>query len=46
MTPIGSTLRVRIVFGPGAKHGLRGADLLHRYRLSEAFFARCLRPGT
>lgn len=29
---------------PGAKHGLRGADLLHRYRLTEAFFARCLTP--
>lgn len=29
---------------PGAKHGLRGRDLLHRYRLSEAFLARCLRP--
>jgi dipeptidyl-peptidase-4 len=28
---------------PGAKHGLRGPDALHRYRLSEAFFARCLR---
>ena len=28
---------------PGAKHGLQGADALHRYRLSEAFFARCLR---
>jgi dipeptidyl-peptidase 4 len=28
---------------PGAKHGLRGADLLHRYRLTEAFFARCLK---
>ncbi len=28
---------------PGAKHGLRGADLLHRYRLTEDFFARCLR---
>ncbi|TXH67908.1 MAG: S9 family peptidase [Lysobacteraceae bacterium] len=28
---------------PGAKHGLRGKDLLHRYRLSEAFFARCLK---
>lgn len=27
---------------PGAKHGLRGADLLHRYRLSEDFFRRCL----
>jgi dipeptidyl-peptidase-4 len=29
---------------PGAKHGLRGADLLHRYRLTESFFARCLKP--
>lgn len=28
---------------PGAKHGLRGADALHRYRMTEAFFARCLR---
>ncbi|ODS63886.1 MAG: peptidase S9 [Arenimonas sp. SCN 70-307] len=27
---------------PGAKHGLSGADALHRYRLSEAFFDRCL----
>lgn len=29
---------------PGAKHGLRGSDLLHRYRLTEAFFGRCLTP--
>lgn len=29
---------------PGAKHGLRGQDLLHRYRISEAFFGRCLKP--
>lgn len=29
---------------PGAKHGLRGMDALHRYRLAEAFFARCLQP--
>jgi len=28
---------------PGAKHGLQKADALHRYRMSEAFFARCLR---
>ncbi|MEJ1097570.1 MULTISPECIES: S9 family peptidase [unclassified Pseudoxanthomonas] len=28
---------------PGAKHGLRGNDLLHRYRLSEDFFNRCLK---
>ena len=27
---------------PGAKHGLRGRDALHRYRLAEAFLARCL----
>jgi dipeptidyl-peptidase-4 len=30
---------------PGAKHGLRGTDLLHRLRVSAAFFVRCLRPG-
>lgn len=30
---------------PGAKHGLRGADALHRYRITEAFFDRCLRPA-
>ena len=29
---------------PGAKHGLRGTDALHRYRLTETFFARCLKP--
>jgi len=29
---------------PGAKHGLRGKDALHRYRTSEAFLARCLAP--
>jgi len=29
---------------PGAKHGLRGSDLLHRYRLTEDFFGRCLKP--
>ncbi|MGQ0799605.1 MAG: S9 family peptidase [Pseudomarimonas sp.] len=28
---------------PGAKHGLQKADALHRYRMSEAFFARCSR---
>jgi dipeptidyl-peptidase 4 len=27
---------------PGAKHGLRGSDLLHRYRSSESFLHRCL----
>jgi len=30
---------------PGAKHGLKGADLLHRLRISEAFFTRCLKPA-
>ena len=30
---------------PGAKHGLRGKDALHRYRLAEAFLGRCLAPG-
>ncbi len=29
---------------PGAKHGLSGADALHRYRVAEAFLARCLKP--
>ena len=28
---------------PGAKHGLRGKDALHRYRLAESFLGRCLR---
>lgn len=28
---------------PGAKHGLQKKDALHRYRLTEDFFARCLR---
>lgn len=30
---------------PGAKHGLKGADLLHRLRITENFFARCLKPA-
>ncbi|MGN6152847.1 MAG: S9 family peptidase [Lysobacteraceae bacterium] len=29
---------------PGAKHGLRGSDALHRYRTTEAFLDRCLMP--
>ena len=29
---------------PGAKHGLRGSDALHRYRLAESFLRRCLGP--
>lgn len=28
---------------PGAKHGLRGRDNLHRFRLTEDFFDRCLK---
>ncbi|QWP79263.1 DPP IV N-terminal domain-containing protein [Lysobacter sp. K5869] len=28
---------------PGAKHGLRGRDALHRLRLTEDFFDRCLK---
>ena len=28
---------------PGAKHGLRGRDNLHRLRLTEDFFDRCLK---
>jgi dipeptidyl-peptidase-4 len=30
---------------PGAKHGLKGADLLHRLKTSGAFFTRCLNPS-
>lgn len=29
---------------PGAKHGLSGANALHRYRMAERFLARCLKP--
>lgn len=29
---------------PGAKHGLKGADNLHRLKLTEDFFDRCLKP--
>ncbi|SFL05012.1 dipeptidyl-peptidase-4 [Lysobacter sp. cf310] len=29
---------------PGAKHGLKGKDNLHRMRITENFFARCLKP--
>ncbi len=29
---------------PGAKHGLKGTDLLHRYRITERFLAGCLQP--
>ncbi|MCK7594196.1 S9 family peptidase [Pseudomarimonas salicorniae] len=37
--------RFELMTYPGAKHGLRGKDLLHRYRVSERFFDRCLRPA-
>lgn len=30
---------------PGAKHGLKGADNLHRLKLTEDFFDRCLKPS-
>lgn len=29
---------------PGAKHGLSGANALHRYRIAEDFLGRCLKP--
>ena len=29
---------------PGAKHGLSGKNLLHRLKVTEDFFARCLKP--
>jgi dipeptidyl-peptidase-4 len=29
---------------PGAKHGLKGKDLLHRMKMTDAFLARCLKP--
>jgi dipeptidyl-peptidase-4 len=29
---------------PGAKHGLRGKDNLHRLKVTEDFFQRCLKP--
>ncbi|MCA1713613.1 MAG: S9 family peptidase, partial [Gammaproteobacteria bacterium] len=29
---------------PGAKHGLSGKNALHRYRMTEQFFAGCLDP--
>ncbi|MBW3549979.1 MAG: prolyl oligopeptidase family serine peptidase, partial [Proteobacteria bacterium] len=35
--------RFELMTYPGAKHGLRGQDLLHRLRLTEDFFARCLK---
>ena len=34
--------RFELMTYPGAKHGLRGADALHRYRMAERFLGRCL----
>ena len=34
--------RFQLMTYPGAKHGLRGGDALHRYRMAERFFADCL----
>jgi dipeptidyl-peptidase-4 len=34
--------RFELMTYPGAKHGLRGADALHRYRLAERFLDTCL----
>ena len=46
-TKLMSTLQARaiafeLMTYPGAKHGLRGNDALHRYRLTEAFLGRCV----
>jgi dipeptidyl-peptidase-4 len=37
-------LEFELMTYPGAKHGLRGSDLLHRYRSSASFLRRCLGP--
>jgi dipeptidyl-peptidase-4 len=29
---------------PGATHGLRGSDNLHKFKTTAAFFNRCLAP--
>ena len=34
--------RFELMTYPGAKHGLRGADALHRYRMAERFLGECL----
>jgi len=34
--------RFELMTYPGAKHGLRGSDALHRYRMAERFFGECL----
>lgn len=35
--------RFELMTYPGAKHGLKGGDLLHRYRTTEAYLQRCLK---
>ncbi|MBD8525238.1 DPP IV N-terminal domain-containing protein [Pseudoxanthomonas sp. CAU 1598] len=40
----GKGTRFDLMTYPGAKHGLKGADLLHRYRTTEAFLQRCIGP--
>lgn len=37
--------RFELMTYPGAKHSLKGADLLHRYRTTEQFLGRCLDAG-
>ena len=49
-TKLMSTLQARaipfeLMTYPGAKHGLRGNDALHRYRLTEAYLGRCIGPA-
>lgn len=34
--------RFQLMTYPGAKHGLRGGDALHRYRMAERFLGECL----
>ena len=35
--------RFELMTYPGAKHGLKGADLRHRFRTTEAYLQRCLK---
>ena len=37
-----SGTRFGLMTYPGAKHGLRGSDALHRYRMAERFLGECL----
>jgi len=36
--------RFELMTYPGAKHGLTGPAVLHRYRMAEEFLGRCLKP--